>query len=152
MVARCLFSPHDRHAGLLLCFFSLLGSLALQECDGKLHEAAARSTQLAALQQESAKLLQADNIELVVKAESHKVSVQQLQSEQPISPLKFNQGGLQKLNESILALRKTALAVPLMQVNLLDSKILSEGAKDLQHMLGDGLKLVSCNARLRAQR
>ena len=119
----------------------------MQECDGKLHEAAACSTQLASLQQESADLLQASNIELVMKAESHKLSVRQLQSDQSMSPLKFNEDGLQKLNESILALRKTALVVPLLQVNLLDSNILSGGAEaDLQRMLGDSMKLVSCSA------
>ena len=88
----------------------------------------------------------------MIKTNPLKLGVQQLQSDQPSNPLKFSQGGLQKLNESILALRKSALAVPFVQVNLLDSKILSEGAavQEMQRMLGD-IKLVSCSTCTRSQ-
>ena len=107
---------------------------------------ATESAQLAALQQEGTNLLQASDVDLVVKAGPLKTAVQQV-ADQQSSALEANQADLQRLNDSIDALHKTALAVPLVQINpqIPDSRIVNESATGiLQHMLGDSMKLVSC--------
>ena len=131
MICRCRF-----------CFCLL--ALA-QTCRSKLQGSATQAAQLAALQQEGAELLQASNVDLVIKAGPLKTTAQQMADEQ-LSAQKASEVGLQQLNESISALHKTARAVPLVQVNPLGSQILSESAEDLQRMFGDSMKLVSCSA------
>ena len=115
----------------------------VQTCKSKLQESVNQSAQLAALQQEGTNLLQASNVDLVVKAGPLKTAVQQVANEQS-SALKLSQVGLHQLNDSIASLHKTALAVPFVQTNLLGSMVLSERAWELQQMMEDGMKLVSC--------
>ena len=83
------------------------------------------------------------DVQLVLQAGSLEQNVQQLQS-MGAQISNSNQIELSQLNESSTALRKTALAVPRVQVDQLDSEILNGEAEDLQRMLGDDMNLVSC--------
>ena len=129
----------------------LHGFTCRQLCEAKLREVGACEAKLPTLQREATELLQAGDAEVVTGCPEFKRKIQPLEAAKANACVE-DSAALEHLNESILALRKTALAVPLVQVNLLDSNILSGGAEeDLKRMLGD-MKLVSCNARLRAQR
>ena len=127
----------------------------IQLCETKLEEVGAREAELPTLQRKASELLLAGDAEIVTSSPEFKHKMAQLEASKTSACAK-DSAGIDQLNESILALRKTALAVPLVQVNLLDSKILSEepaaAAEEMQRMLGDSMKLVNCNARLRAQR
>ena len=108
----------------------------------KLQQVSTCKEALPALACEATALLQASDAEVVTICPEFKRKMAQLEAAKT-SACANDRAGIDQLNESIAALHKTALAVPSVQVNLCGSQILSQGAKDLQQMLGD-MKLVSC--------